>query len=108
MSGSVPIVTMVMSFAELLKFRFGKRAAHNEVKHNLHNVSVIFWPNSSSIPNFVVYVKIVPIFEAYYDRYVLSKVGIVVLFCIYCHLYMCFVILLEGGNKKSIYLCTQR
>ena len=51
---------------------------------------LIFWPNSSNISIFVLYVKIVPIFEAYYDRYVLSKVGIVMLFCIYCHLYMCF------------------
>ena len=64
---------------------------------------LIFWPNSSNISIFVLSVKIVPIIEADFDRYVLSKVGIVMLFCIYCHLYMCFVTLLAGGNKE-IYL----
>ena len=73
-----------------LAFRFGKRAAHNEVKHNLHNVSVNILAILVQYIFFVLYVKIVPIFEAYFDRYVLSKVGIVMLFCIYCHLYMCF------------------
>ena len=80
---------------------------HNEVKHNLHNVGLIFWPYSPNIPIFVLYVKTVPIIEAYFDRYVLSKVGIV---CYFVYIVICvcvFVTLLAGGNKEiylSIYL----
>ena len=47
--------------------------------------------------------KIVPIIEAYFDRYVLSKVGII---CNFVYIVTCvcvFVTLLAGGNKE-IYL----
>ena len=64
---------------------------------------LIFWPNSPNVPIFVLYVKIVPIIEAYFDRYLLSKLGIVC-YIVYIVICVCvFVTLLSGGNRE-IYL----
>ena len=59
-------------------------AANSEVKHTLDNVRVNILSQFAKYIYFVFYVKtifnFVPIIEAYFDSYVLSKVGIVCYF----------------------------
>ena len=77
------LVEKYNSFAELFLFRFGKRAAHKEANHNLHNVRVNILAQFVQYAYFVLYVKTIFNFvptEAYFDRYVLSKVVIVCYF----------------------------